>query len=889
VACLNSVPSTRPNPRWTGSADRWRPWVLLLAGLLVTAGITYGYSRIIEAEDLQRFGRVVEYSRINISHRFQTHVALLRGGAGLFAARPGVSRREFRSYVQRLRLQTEYPGVQGVGFTRRLAAVELQAFIEAQRADGFTEFRVWPEEPRDEYHAITYLEPQDRRNLVALGYDMFSEPVRREAMARARDTGLPSASGRVTLIQEIDPEKQAGFLIYVPVYREAVIPDTDEGRRAALLGHVYAPFRIVDFLDAIFAEDTDRQIELELFDGPEPNPESLLHRTADAGRGRAWFRDVRSLDVAGRTWTVTFASTPVFEAESKRWLIPFMLALGVLFSALVAGLAFLDARARSSARRLTSYREAVRHGDRLHQLAVEQVKDHAIFMVDPDGRIATWNQGVERVLGWGETEFVGRSIDVIYLPEDIEAGVAREEMRLAARQELVNNDRWHRRKDGTRFWASGTTSSLVNENGAFAGLLVVMRDLTDQQRAAEQRRHLLEVERKAREEAERIGRMKDEFLATLSHELRTPLNAILGWAQILSRGGLGPEQAAKAFDAIARNARLQASIVEDLLDMSRIVSGKVRLEFQPVDAAGAIETALDVIRPAADAKGVRLRKSLPSPLPPVNADPSRLQQILWNLLSNAIKFTPAGGEVRVGLRERPGSLEVSVTDTGQGIRTDFLPHVFERFRQADASTTRSYGGLGLGLSIVKSLVDLHAGSISASSPGEGLGATFAVTLPIASVPADRFNRPRPEPGWGVRPSSGAAPDLRLTGKHVLVVDDHADTRDLVRTILEECGAIVTLTASAPEALEVLRTAPNPPDVLLSDIGMPEMDGYELIRRVRELEKAGVAQVRAVALTALAGGGDRELASRSGFDAHVAKPVDRQQLIEVIGACLSSVA
>jgi PAS domain S-box-containing protein len=877
--------SRRGGRRPSARADRWRPWILLLGGLCVTAVVTYGYSRVIEAEDGERFGRLVEQSRTGISHRIHTYVAVLRGGAGLFAASAVVEPDQFRAYVERLELRAEYPGIQGIGFTRRLLPAAVAPFVESQRRQGFPDFRVWPDHLRDEYHSIAYLEPLDRRNRAALGYDMFTEPVRREAMARARDMGRPSATGRVTLIQEIDPDTQPGFLIYVPVYAAAGTPESEAERREMLTGYVYAPFRVADFIDAVFAGEVASPLKLELFDAPGPDPEHLLHRSRDAAEERPRFQSIRRLDVAGRPWTARFASTSEFEAESKRWLIPVMFALGLMFSLLVAGLSYLDARARHSARRLTSYREAVRHGDRLHQLAVEQVKDHAIFMVDPEGRIATWNQGVERVLGWGETEFVGQPLDVIYVPEDVAAGLPGEQMRQADDREAIAHDRWHLRKDGTPFWGSGTTSRLVNEDGVFAGLLVVMRDLTELQQTTEQRRQLLEAERRAREEAERIGRMKDEFLATLSHELRTPLNAILGWSQILARGDLDAEQAAKAFDSIARNAKTQAKIVEDLLDMSRIVSGKVRLDIQPVDATAAIDTALDVIRPAAEAKGLLLRRTVPPRLPAVNADPSRLQQILWNLLTNAVKFTPAGGRIDVSVHEVGGALEIAVADTGQGVRADFLPYVFERFRQADASTTRAHGGLGLGLSIVKSLVELHGGTIRVSSPGEGLGATFLLTLPAA---ADRpallegAGLERGSTGWTARGGG----DVRLAGRRVLVVDDHEDTRELVRTILEECGASVTLAASGAEALEILQAEPRPPDVLLSDIGMPGMDGYELVVRARRLGGDGSARMRAVALTALAGDGDREMAGRSGYDAHVAKPVERQQLIDVLGACLS---
>jgi signal transduction histidine kinase/CheY-like chemotaxis protein len=401
-------------------------------------------------------------------------------------------------------------------------------------------------------------------------------------------------------------------------------------------------------------------------------------------------------------------------------------------------------------------------------------------------------------------------------------------------------------------------------------------------RAAKEREELLSRERSARAEAERMSELKDEFLANLSHELRTPLNAILGWAQMLRSDSRNDADLAKGLETIERNARVQAQLVDDLLDMSRILSGKVRLDVQAIEPIGFIEAALDTLRPAAAAKGIRLESLLDSTAGPISGDPNRMQQVMWNLLSNAIKFTARGGKVQVLLERVNSHIEVSVADTGAGIRPEFLPFVFDRFRQADASTTRRHGGLGLGLSIVKHLVELHGGSVRAHSPGEGAGATFTVNLPLMVVHRSTHAGPRHHP----RSSASAAADfgvIDLSGVRVLVVDDEPDARELIQRVLLDCEADVITAAGADEALLLIPR--HKPHVLVSDIGMPEVDGYELLRRVRALERESGGRIPAVALTAFARSEDRTRALRAGFLVHVAKPVDPSELVATVASVL----
>ena len=400
------------------------------------------------------------------------------------------------------------------------------------------------------------------------------------------------------------------------------------------------------------------------------------------------------------------------------------------------------------------------------------------------------------------------------------------------------------------------------------------------QNAAEERKHLLESERSARAAAERISGLKDTFLANLSHELRTPLSAILGWAQVLRHHLSDNPDMRHGLDAIERNARVQAQLIEDLLDMSRIASGKVRLDIQATDPVAFVEAAVETVRPAAESKGIRLEKFLDPLAGPISGDPGRLQQVVWNLLTNAVKFTPKGGRVQILLKRINSHIEISVADTGCGLKPEFLPHLFERFRQADATTTRKHGGLGLGLSIVKQLVELHGGSVYATSDGEGHGATFTVELPLTVVHRSLHNGERLHPQAPQFDSLDFRP-TDLAGIKVLVVDDEADARELLKRVLTDCGATVITADGAIEALA--RIESDRPDVLVSDIGMPDVDGYAFLKQVRALGKERGGRLPAIALTAFARSEDRTRALLAGFLVHVAKPVDPSELVATIAS------
>jgi PAS domain S-box-containing protein len=645
-------------------------------------------------------------------------------------------------------------------------------------------------------------------------------------------------------------------------------------------------------------------------------------------------------------------------------------------------------------RHTESRRGSHRPVEDLYRKSIEDLKDYAIFMTDAGGRVISWNLGAERILGYGEAEIQGQTASRFFTPEDLERGEDRKELATAADEGRAEDERWHVRKDGTRFWASGVVTPVRDGAGALLGFIKVMRDMTERKRLEEERdrfftlsmdmlcvvgldgyfrrvnpafektlgytadellsrpifdflhpedrpvlkaeyvklstgepttylenrgrckdgsykwvgwtyfpvpeeglaygvgrevtgrRRMEETLKLRAEELEQANRTKDEFLATLSHELRTPLTAILGWSRLLRGRQFDEAGRERAVEIIERNAEAQAKLIEDLLDVSRIITGKLRLEVQPVVLAPLVETVVNALRPSAEAKRLRLDPALDPATGPVTGDPNRLRQIVTNLLSNAIKFTPEGGRVEVRLGRADAHARLTVLDTGAGIRAEDLPHIFERFRQADSTNTRTHSGLGLGLAIARHLVELHGGTIRAESEGEGRGAAFTVELPLTATQVEpdgsEGEQATPQQARVTVDERESFGDPRaLEGVRVLLVEDEQDTRELIRTILEGCGAQVTAVASAGAALAALEQVR--PDVLVSDVGMPGENGYELIKKIRALGPERGGKVPAVALTAYAGPKDRRRALLAGFQTHLAKPVEPDELLAVVAS------
>ncbi len=510
---------------------------------------------------------------------------------------------------------------------------------------------------------------------------------------------------------------------------------------------------------------------------------------------------------------------------------------------------------------------AIQEGERRFQAMANSIPQLA-WMARSDGWIFWYNQRWHDYCGTTPEQMEGWGWQGVHDPSELPRVMAR------WKHAVDHGEPWEdtfplRRHDGEMRWHLSRAMPFRDADGRITLWFGTNTDVTDARRLGQEQEQLWASERAAREEAERVSRMKDEFLATLSHELRTPLNAIFGWTQLLKTAP-DTQTLAEGVAVIDRNVRVQTQLIEDLLDMSRIISGKIRLNLQPVELDLLISGALEGVRPAAEAKGIVLEKEVAPGAGTVNGDPGRLQQVLWNLLTNAIKFTPPGGRIAVRAARALGHVELRVTDTGEGISPEFLPLMFQRFSQADASTTRKHGGLGLGLSIVKSLVEMHGGMVEAASPGQGQGATFLVRLPAGAAPPEAREA-------GIRANDGprGMAGRNLRGVKVLVVDDEADARDVVRRFLLACEAVPALAGSAAEAREVM--ARFKPDVILSDIGMPGQDGYAFMRAVRE---SGIT-TPAVAVTAFARSEDRVKSLQAGFQTHLPKPVEPEELLAVI--------
>jgi PAS domain S-box-containing protein len=508
--------------------------------------------------------------------------------------------------------------------------------------------------------------------------------------------------------------------------------------------------------------------------------------------------------------------------------------------------------------------------------AIVQSSEDAIYAVDLDDVITDWNQGAERLYGYTAQEFIGQPLTMLIPPEcrEREKGILE---RLRRGERANHYETLRLRKDGSVVDVSLTVSPIVNVQGQAIGTSRIARDITERKRAEEEIRAAYERESTARAEAEEANRLRDEFLASLSHELRSPLNSILGWASMLMDKRLDEEGTAHALKVIYRNARAQNQLIGDLLDVSRIIMGKLRLDVIVVDLVPIINAAIDVVHPAADAKEIKLISALDPAAGPMSGDADRLQQVVWNLLSNAVKFTPAGGQVLVRLERADADVKLTVSDTGVGIEPEFLPFVFDRFRQSGSDTTRAHGGLGLGLAIVRHLVELHGGTVSAASRGRGQGATFTVTFPQA---AGRKGRGRLAVAGEIPQSHAPSPD-RLRDLRVLVVEDDPDARDLLEMMLTSHGAEVRACPSADEALRILDEWR--PDVLVSDIGMPEEDGYSLMREVRARGPERGGFIPAIALTAFARSEDAKQAYMAGYQAHVVKPVEPVELVMVVAS------
>ena len=923
------------------------PYVILLLGFCFTVLVYHYFSKLTQEQDHIRFERSVQEIQDQVKLRIETSTTLLRAGTGLFAASDVVDRAEFERFVQQIELEKNYPGVQGIGFSQRFRREEMDSVVARMEREGVEGFPIWPEGPvRDEYTAILYLEPATDKNNFALGFDMFTEPVRRQAMETARDTGTPTASGKVTLVQERGfHSQQSGFLIYAPVYRKNASLSTVSERRDALLGYVYSPFRIDDFLAPITAQK-NYHITFQVYDGTETKPDTLLSTATGDASKEPLFAEALPQEVAGHTWTLVYATKPSFDENSSRSLLKYTVILGVLLSLLFFVVTRSEIRARTRAERATDEvkqsettirksltereraeaellrtSDALREADQRAILEYERLLERikalaqalgtahdltAIFRalreftnasVPCNGFFVSLYDSVRDVRTACHAWADGEELDVSELPPMAVTTFGPNSRAVRTGEVIITNDYMNAQRghpgvivgpdNGLRPDSSmavpmavmgriiGTIEVQSYEANVYrpehATAMSMAANLTA---VAIENVRLLKLERTAREAAEESNRLKDEFLATVSHELRTPLTAILGWARLLEGGNLDDSITQQAVETIGRNAKAQAQIVDDILDVSRIITGNLYIDLRPLTVVPVVENAINVVRPTADAKGIKIETYFDSTPATISGDANRLQQVVWNLLSNAVKFTHSGGRVCVKVSVAGPAVEISVSDTGQGISKEFLPFVFDRFRQADSTTTRQHGGLGLGLAIARHLVEIHGGTIEAQSLGEGRGSTFKIRLPVFEAsPLSAESR-----DVSGQYKIARSPQL-LSGLNVLLVDDDSDTLTLMATALKKRQANVTAVSSANEAIRAITL--KRPDVLVSDIAMPDEDGYGLIEKVRRLENGERENIPAVAITAYAKDEDRERALSSGFQIYLAKPVELTELISVV--------
>ncbi|MFN2546020.1 MAG: CHASE domain-containing protein [Myxococcales bacterium] len=873
-ALRQRIPPPRPRrtivPRVRSSMA---PWAALAGSLALTLAAAAFLFSTAQARDGSRFARAVRSAEDRIASRLDDQAALLRGVAGLIAARPDTTAAEFQAFVGRLQVAAHHPGIQGIGFARRVRRAQSGAVEADLQSRGFAGLRIWPDLGREERSAVVWLEPLDARNRAAVGYDMFTNPVRREAMERARDSGMAALSGKVTLVQEIDPRRQPGFLLYVPVYRGGGIPASVEERRETLLGWAYSAFRGDDFFNALFAAEIDPTVDFSIYDGDAVDPDRLLHEARRGAPGRRALNETVRMQPAGRAWTLLFAALPALESGLTAALG--VLIIGAAVSALVFLLSRREVLARSRAEHAldelkrsleerSQFEERLREEGRVNSilrrlgisLAAELDPDRVAQLVVDEGAALT---GAER-----GAMFDGGAAHRLLAVAGGERTIA-----LQPGSELVartfRGERAVRVADvETPFSAEPVKACLaaavVSRTGdVLAGLFFAHPapgHFTEQHERlllglAAQASIALDNARLLRDLRE-ADRRKDEFLAVLGHELRNPLAPIVTALEVAGRD---PSSAARQLGIIGRQARHMVRIVDDLLDVSRISRGKIELRKQPLSVNDALERAAETVSPLAHARRQKLIVTRPREPLSIEADPVRLEQILGNLLTNAIKYTPEQGEIELSAAERDGELELRVSDTGIGIASDALRTLFDPFVQVAGAKDYATGGLGIGLALVRGLVELHGGTVRAQSAGAGSGSTFTVRLP------------------GV--SSGATPrEVRKMQQHanrgrVLVVDDNVDAALTLAEAVRLDGHDVRVSHDGDAALK--DAASFAPEVVLLDIGLPGMDGYEVVARLRRMPE--LKRTLMVALTGFGQESDRVRALAAGFDEHLVKPVD----------------
>lgn len=932
-------------------AGRLVAWLALGVGLLLTAAI---WDAETERRSARRDALLLERANTlasQIRQRLVAYEVALRGGASLFAATSNPSRAQWHAYVNSLALDTDYPGVQGIAFAAWLAPDQLPFLEESVRAEGFRDFRVWPKGPRPGASAIVYIEPLDAANIRALGYDMFSDETRRDAMQTARDSGKAVLTKPVALVQDAGGPSRPAVLLYVPLYRHELRTDTEEARRDALLGWIYAPFRPGDLMQRL-DRGRDPMLAIRLFDGGSGEPALLYSDAAVRFEYAAGMKPLRvPIDFAGRQWhldALPSANAAAILDYREPWE---HLAVGLLISTLLFGLvwamattrnrAYALARTMTEALRRTNEQLDQRVAERTWELESanaklrEQVAERARaeaarsaalekeerrsaqlrslaeagvgvgLLPDTSSRLDYLAEHACRLVGaaFALTAIAGEGGRQLALTALVPATAEqRRDLLVAARgwpepeEPGLLADPWMRAEAGTDAAPAREVLAVpvrLAQGRLIATLYLVQAPehaFSPEDRAIVRQLMLLaaaaiatsesaEDERRARLDAEAANASKDQFLAIVSHELRTPLQAILGWLAVIERGGdVGPNLQ-RALGVIRRNAESQSHLIDDLLDLARIEQGKLEIDRKPVDLGSIVAAACESQAQVASERKVTLQCQA-APEAMVRGDPLRLQQVVANLLGNALKFTPAGGSVTITLRHDGDVHVLDVVDTGKGIAPEKLDHVFERFSQDDSSGKQRYGGLGLGLAVVRHIVELHQGHVSASSEGEGRGATFTVRLP--ALQRDGLRRAQAQ---GVAAMPG-----RAGADAVMLVDDSGEPGSDLARLLQDEGYAVLSFDDADSALQWLAGYPPArwPLAALCRVDAPASAAWAFLDELHTLDGRPGTTRTAMRVIALAAEPSMEQEARAlahGFDAYV--PVARQR--EVVPALLRDAA
>ena len=772
-------------------------WGMLVLTLLVQQVVWQSLRANEDRAAEQQFEMLSDKVTEAIRKRLRDHEQILLGGAGLFDAVEHVSRDQWRAYVERLGLADRYPGIQGVGFSQAVPHDERDAHVAAIRAEGFPDYDIQPPGQRDLYTSIVFLEPFTGRNLAAFGYDMYSEPIRRQAMLRAARLGETSATEKVTLVQETHGKVQAGILLYVPVYRRGAQLDTPERRMQALTGFVYSPYRLDDLMRGILRA-ADLPLALHIYASAGENPEQLLYSASEAPKpGSARYSRLQTLELYGQTWTLRMDSRPEFEDRfhaNEPLVFGLALGLSLLVFLLTSSLALRHSRAQALADEMTRHIRQSRHDLRLSEerlsLALKGSND-GLWDLDLEAGSMFASPRAWEMLGYRPNEL---SCDLklwerVTVAEDLPQQKAR-----LAQTMLSNADHFT------------TELRLQHKHGHVVPVLVRGYIQRDQQRMAQRISGTLMdlTERK------RVEQMKNEFVSTVSHELRTPLTSISGALGLIVGGALGspPQPMQQMLEIAYRNSLRLGHLINDLLDMEKIAAGKMSFELREHSVGDLLEEALVSNQALCEQNGVRCVLEHPVDVL-VWVDGMRLQQVLGNFLSNAVKFTPEGGLIRLHSALRGTKVRISVTDQGPGISAAFRSRVFEKFAQADASDSRQKSGTGLGLAITKELIERMGGTVGFDCP-PGQGTTFWCELPI-QMPATETDSADGQP-------------------RILVVEDEPDTGRLLHMMLREGGYGVERVQSLYQAREKLATGRY--EAMTLDLHLPDGSGMQLIDELR---------------------------------------------------------